>query len=203
MTLILYYLIAAAVVVIDQVTKRLAVSGLSGIETYPLIDGVLHLTYVENTGAAFGMMKDSRWVFMVVSAAAIILLPIVIAVYRKRYPFACVCMAMILGGGIGNMIDRVTLGYVVDFIDFRLIHFAVFNGADSFVTVGEIMLVVYMILEFIRESKAERAQKLAAAADGDGSVNDAVTDGDNDADTDADADTNTDSEADETSGDGK
>ena len=110
---------------------------------------------------------------------------------------------MILGGGIGNMIDRVTLGYVVDFIDFRLIHFAVFNGADSFVTVGEIMLVVYMILEFIRESKAERAQKLAAAADGDGSVNDAVTDGDNDADTDADADTNTDSEADETSGDGK
>lgn len=198
MTLIIYYLIAAAVVVIDQVTKRLAVSGLSGIETYPLVDGVLHLTYVENTGAAFGMMKDSRWVFMVVSAAAIILLPIVIAVYRKRYPFACVCMAMILGGGIGNMIDRVMLGYVVDFIDFRLIHFAVFNGADSFVTVGEIMLVVYMILEFIRESKAERAQKLAAAAaDGDGSVNDAVTDGDNDADTDTDSDT------DETSGDGK
>ena len=60
MTLILYYLIAAAVVVIDQVTKRLAVSGLSGIETYPLIDGVLHLTYVENTGAAFGMVKDSK-----------------------------------------------------------------------------------------------------------------------------------------------
>lgn len=202
MTLIFYYLIAAAVVVIDQVTKHLAVSGLSGIETYPLIDGVLHLTYVENTGAAFGMMKDSRWVFMVVSAAAIILLPIVIAVYRKRYPFACVCMAMILGGGIGNMIDRVMLGYVVDFIDFRLIHFAVFNGADSFVTVGEIMLVVYMILEFIRESKAERAQKLAAAAaDGGGSVNDAVTDGDNDGDTDTDADT--DSKADETSGDGK
>ena len=198
MTLIIYYLIAAAVVVIDQVTKRLAVSGLSGIETYPLVDGVLHLTYVENTGAAFGMMKDSRWVFMVVSAASIILLPIVIAVYRKRYPFACVCMAMILGGGIGNMIDRVMLGYVVDFIDFRLIHFAVFNGADSFVTVGEIMLVVYMIIEFIRESKAERAQKLAAAAaDGDRSVNDAVTDGDNDGDTDTDSDT------DETSGDGK
>ena len=167
MTLILYFLLAAAVVVIDQVTKRLAVAGLSEIDTYPLIKGALHLTYTENTGAAFGMLKDSRWVFMVVSAAAIILIPIVIALYAKRYPFACICLAMILGGGIGNMIDRVMLGYVIDFIDFRLIHFAIFNGADSFVTVGEFMLIIYMIYVFAAEAKAEKAAKLAAATEND------------------------------------
>ena len=146
--IVLYYLITALVVLLDQITKWLAVQYLKPQFSVPLINDVLHLTYVENEGAAFGMLKNSRWVFMIVSAVA-------------------VAVAMILGGGIGNMIDRVRIGYVVDFIDFRLINFAVFNVADSFVTVGAALLIVYLASEMIRESKKEKAEKAAAASVGD------------------------------------
>ncbi len=159
-----YYLIALAVVLLDQLTKHLAVEFLKPAGSVPLIDGVLHLSYVENTGAAFGIMKNSRWLFMVISVVAIIILIYVIAKYGKGHAFASVAVAMILGGGIGNMIDRVRIGYVIDFIDFRLINFAVFNVADSFVTVGALLLVCFLISEMARESKAAKA----AAADADG-----------------------------------
>lgn len=161
--IVLYYLIAAAVVALDQLTKWLAVDYLKPEGSVPLIDGVLHLTYVENEGAAFGMMKNSRWVFMIVSAVAIAVLLIVIARYGKRYKFATFAVSMILGGGIGNMIDRLRIGYVVDFVDFRLINFAVFNVADSFVTVGAALLVGYLVMELVREGKAEREKKTLAA----------------------------------------
>lgn len=156
---IIYLLIAAIVVVIDQWTKQLAVSALKPISTKPLIDGVLHLTYVENTGAAFGMMKNHRWVFMATSTIAVIGILIFIVGWYKKYhnPLLFTGLAFIAGGGIGNMIDRVLLGYVVDFVDFRLINFAVFNGADSFVCVGAAMIVLWVFLTEIKEKKS--AQK--------------------------------------------
>ncbi len=156
---IIYLLIAAIVVVIDQWTKQLAVSYLKPISTKPLIDGVLHLTYVENTGAAFGMMKNHRWVFMATSTIAVIGILIFIVGWYKKYhdPLLFTGLAFIAGGGIGNMIDRVLLGYVVDFVDFRLINFAVFNGADSFVCVGAAMIVLWVFLTEIKEKKS--AQK--------------------------------------------
>ena len=150
------YLIAAAVVAADQITKHIAASRLAPIETYPLINGVLHLTYVENTGAAFGMMKGSRWLFMIVSTIAIAAIAVVIAKYARKYTFGCICLGMVLGGGVGNMIDRTALGHVVDFIDVRLIHFAVFNVADSFVTVGVAIILILMARDMIRESKAKK-----------------------------------------------
>ena len=162
--IVLYYLITALVVLFDQITKWLAVQYLKPQVSVPLINDVLHLTYVENEGAAFGMLKNSRWVFMIVSAVAIAALVIVIFRFGQKYRFATVAVAMILGGGIGNMIDRVRIGYVVDFIDFRLINFAVFNVADSFVTVGAALLIVYLASEMIRESKKEKAEKAAAAS---------------------------------------
>ena len=155
--MIWFYLIAAAIVVLDQVTKWAAVRFIMPQVTIPLIDGVLHFTYVENTGAAFGMMKDSRWIFMIVSAVAIVALSYVIARYARDYRFASFCIALILGGGVGNMIDRIRLGYVVDFIDFRLINFAVFNVADSFVSVGAALLIVYLVRELILDAKRQRA----------------------------------------------
>ncbi len=157
-----YYLIALAVVLLDQLTKRLTVEYLKPVGSVPLIEDVLHLSYVENTGAAFGIMKNSRWLFMVVSAVAIAVLIFVIAKYCRGHAFASVAVAMVLGGGIGNMIDRVRLGYVIDFIDFRLINFAVFNVADSFVTVGVVMLLCFLISEMVRESKAEKAAAAVA-----------------------------------------
>ncbi len=157
----IYAAIVAVTVLIDQITKYLAVKYLTAVDTVPLIKDVLHLTYVENTGAAFGMMKDKRWVFMTVSVVAIAVLIGVIIAYGRELVFASVSLAMVLGGGIGNMIDRTLLGYVVDFIDFRLINFAVFNGADSFVCVGAFFLIIYLFKDLISEYKAEKEKKQA------------------------------------------
>ncbi|MBQ8508295.1 MAG: signal peptidase II [Clostridia bacterium] len=144
----LWLIIAAAVVGIDQLTKQLAVTYLKPIDTKPLIEGVLHLTYLENRGAAFGMLADHRWVFMITSTAAVIGITIFMyAAWDKFYhPLLYTGLAFIVGGGIGNMIDRVLAGYVVDFIDFRLINFAIFNGADSFVCVGAALVVIWVLV---------------------------------------------------------
>lgn len=155
---IIYLLITVFVVVIDQWTKQLAVANLKPIATKPLIEGVLHLTYVENTGAAFGMMKDHRWIFMVTSTIAVIGILIFMMGWYKKYhdPLLFTGLAFIAGGGIGNMIDRIALGYVVDFVDFRLINFAVFNGADSFVCVGAGLILLWVILTEIKEKKSAK-----------------------------------------------
>ena len=143
-------------ILIDQVTKYLAVRFLSPVDTVPLWENVLHLTYVENTGAAFGMMKDARWIFLILSSVAILGIAVYLFFGYARTTLATVAFSMIVSGGIGNMIDRIALGYVVDFIDFRLIHFAVFNGADSFVCVGAGLLVLSLILDILREKKEKK-----------------------------------------------
>ncbi len=135
-------------ILLDQLTKYLAVRYLEPIPTHPLWRGVLHLTYVENRGAAFGMLADSRWVFMVISTAAILGLLVWFCFFTKSYRYlTTVSIALIVSGGIGNMIDRVALGYVVDFIDFRLINFAVFNVADSLVCIGAGLLILAVLTE--------------------------------------------------------
>lgn len=141
---------------LDQLTKFLAVRYLAPVDTVPLWKNVLHLTYVENTGAAFGMMKDARWVFLILSTAAIVGIAVYLFFGYARGTLATVAFSMIVSGGIGNMIDRIALGYVIDFIDFRLIHFAVFNGADSFVCVGAGLLVLSLILDILHEKKEKK-----------------------------------------------
>ena len=153
----------AVTVFLDQITKYLTIFYLKPIDTLPLIEDVLHLTYVENTGAAFGMMKDARWVFMVISTLAIVGILVYMFWKRPSDKLMCVSLSFIVGGGIGNMIDRTLLGYVVDMIDFRLINFAVFNVADSFVCVGAGLMILHLILEMVRESKAEKAAATVAA----------------------------------------
>ena len=154
----LWLLPIAAVVGLDQLTKWLAVTYLKAVDTVPIIKNALHLTYLENRGAAFGMLKDHRWVFMVVSTLAIIaIIAAMLLYYKKLYsPFLYVGLAFIAGGGIGNMIDRIWLGYVVDFIDFRLIDFAIFNTADSFVCVGCAIVILYVIFGDMKASKTDK-----------------------------------------------
>ena len=151
------------IVFLDQLTKYLTVLYLKPIDTLPIIKDVIHLTYVENTGAAFGMMKNQRWLFMIVSTVAIAAMLIYLFKKKTQPKLENVAIAFIVGGGIGNMIDRVLLGYVVDMIDFRLINFAVFNVADSFVCVGAGLLMLYIIKLGIEEYKEEKAKKLALA----------------------------------------
>ena len=102
---------------------------------------------------------------MVVSAVSIVALSVYLIRKKPKSRLLCLSLAFVIGGGIGNMIDRVALGYVVDMIDFRLIHFAVFNVADSFVCVGAGMLMLYLILSMRREVLAERAAASAQPQD--------------------------------------
>lgn len=118
---LLYTIIIAAVILLDQFTKNLAVEHLKPIDTVPIIPDALHLTYVTNYGAAFGMLADHRWVFLAVSTVAIVLMAAYLYYKRDEHILLGISMSFIIGGGIGNMIDRTLMGYVVDFVDFRLI----------------------------------------------------------------------------------
>ena len=164
MTVVLIAVIAA-VIGLDQLTKWLTVVNLEEYESFPVWQDVFHFTYVKNTGMAFGMLKDHRWVFMVFSTIAIVALIVYLFRFRPESRWMQVSMAMIIGGGIGNMIDRILLGYVVDFIDFTLINFAVFNVADSFVCVGAGIMILCLVLDLIKEIKLEKAQKAEEKSD--------------------------------------
>jgi len=154
---ILYTAIILGGILLDQITKLLASTYLKVVDTVPLIEGVLHLTYAENTGAAFGMLKEHRWVFLSISTVAIIGMGLYLYLFKSESRLYDVAIAMIVSGGMGNMFDRLGLGYVVDFIDFRLINFAVFNGADSFVCVGSGLLILALILDLVKESKEKKS----------------------------------------------
>lgn len=153
-----------AVIVLDQVSKMLLAPALEAAGgSIPLIQDILHLTYVENRGAAFGMLADHRWIFLSLSVIGIgaIFVWLVYSVTKKPESmnmWTRIAVAFIIGGGIGNMIDRVRLGYVVDFIDCRFINFYVFNVADSFVCIGCAMF----LLTVIKEEIDARGKKKAA-----------------------------------------
>ena len=151
---VLYTLIILLGIVLDQWTKALATEHLAGVSTVPVIEGFAHLTYHINRGIAFGMLQGAGWLFNTVT---LIVLPI-LALYVYLAPVGNtlkeIAITMIISGGIGNTIDRLSLGYVVDFIDFSRIGFnAIFNVADSFVTVGAFMLIGMLVLELIKETK--------------------------------------------------
>lgn len=159
----IYYIIYTAAIiggiVLDQLSKLLAVKLLAPISSVPLLKGVLHLTYVENKGAAFGMLADHRWVFMSISTVAIIAIALYLYSGKNTSKLYTSALMLIVSGGIGNMIDRIALGYVVDFIDFALIDFAVFNIADSLVCIGAGLLILSLVLDIIKEAKLEKAKR--------------------------------------------
>lgn len=142
--LIFLFSIVVLTIVSDQITKWLALEFLKEIETFPIIEDVLHLTYHENRGAAFGILDDNRWVFLSISTITIIGIIFYLIKYPPKNMWFGLGLSFILGGGIGNMIDRIFLGYVIDFVDFRLINFAIFNVADSFVCVGAVLVLIFV-----------------------------------------------------------
>ena len=150
---------------VDQLTKWLAATFLERGGTTPIIRGVLHLTYLENTGAAFGMLKNAPWVFNTFSVLAIVALSLYLFLGHASGKLYEISIIFIVAGGIGNMIDRIALGYVVDFIDFCLINFAIFNGADSFVCIGAGLMILALVREIIAESRAIKEKAAKEAAD--------------------------------------
>ena len=155
----LYLLIAAAVCALDQAFKYWVVQHIALNGRFPLIDGVIHLTYVRNTGAAFSMLSDKTWLLAAVSCVCIAALAV--AVLRKRTPkVEKWLLAMIMGGALGNAIDRIRLGYVVDmfeveFTDFLFLN-AVFNVADAFITCAGIVFCIVYIAAIFREEKQRK-----------------------------------------------
>lgn len=132
-------------VVLDQITKAIVVSHMALHEELPFLPGFMRFYYTENTGAAFSMLANHRWVFVLCSIVAMGVILWLLVKFFRRHPLLTVSLAMVLGGGIGNLIDRVLNGSVVDFLDFQFVSFAVFNVADIFVTCGSIALAVYII----------------------------------------------------------
>lgn len=155
LNIILTAVIAATVVVCDQLTKLWVISSLELGESRAVIPGILNWTYIRNEGAALGMLSDHRWVFMVLSALLIVIIALFIILSKDISRMLVIVLAAILGGGIGNMIDRFAYGYVVDFIDVKFIPFWkwIFNVADIFVTVGAILLAVVYIATELKHKK--------------------------------------------------
>ena len=141
---VLWSLLAAGIIAMDQLTKFLAVTYLKPIGTVPLIRDFFHLTYLTNEGAAFGMLENHRWIFMSVSSVAILIIAVILWRLRNGNRLLCTSLSFIVGGGIGNMIDRIALGYVIDFLHFKAIDFPIFNVADSFVCIGGVLFAIYL-----------------------------------------------------------
>ena len=157
MQFLLLSLFAIGVAALDQVTKYLTVANIDLYQRLDFIPGVLNLTYVQNTGAAFSSFEGMQWLF-----AGIFILFTVAIVYeyfKKPMPFTRLerwCIFAVYGGGLGNMIDRLRLGYVVDMIETDFMTFPVFNVADCFITCGCILLIGHLALfnkEFWKEGK--------------------------------------------------
>ena len=153
---IVWILIILGVVALDQVSKILVVEFLDRDTPFVILEGIFRFKYSENRGAAFGSFENARWVFMIASVVGIVALSIYLFKFRPDSKLACTALSMIIGGGIGNMIDRVLVGYVVDFFDFTLIDFAVFNVADSFVCIGAGLFVLWFIIDSVKEYRQKK-----------------------------------------------
>lgn len=170
----LYIGVLLLVVLLDQITKLIVITNMSLGESVPLIDGVFHFTYILNRGAAFGMLADQRWIFIVLSTVAVL----AIAAYlilrsRKIGTLWGIALAMVCGGGVGNMIDRLWngdtfgSGAVIDFLDFCAfpkLWSWIFNVADAAVCIGAGLIILAVIWDEVKESRRIKAEKAAEAA---------------------------------------
>ena len=157
MQYILMLLATVAVVVADQLSKLWVVANIPLYTSVDAIPGLFHLTYVQNTGAAFSSFQGMQWLFALIFALFTIL--VIWEFSKKKLPFTTFdrwCIALVYAGGLGNMIDRVRLSYVVDMIAVDFMDFPVFNVADCFITCGCILLLVHLVFfnrEFWKDEK--------------------------------------------------
>ena len=134
-------LITLLILILDQITKFLVVKNFELNETLPIINSIFHLTYVQNTGAGFGILKNFNFLLISISIAVIIYIFYYFKKIEDNEKLLWILLAFVLAGTIGNLIDRVRFSYVIDFLDFRI--WPVFNIADSFITIGIIGLIIY------------------------------------------------------------
>lgn len=157
MQFLFYMLFAAGVVAVDQFTKYLVVRYIPLYTRIPFIPNILGLTYVQNDGAAFSSFRGMQWMFALIFL--VLTVGILYEYFKKPMPFTNFerwCIMAIYAGGLGNMIDRVRMGYVVDMLETLFMDFPVFNVADCFITCGCVLLMGHLVLfnkEFWKEEK--------------------------------------------------
>lgn len=150
---ILPIIIIGLLTALDQLTKFIITSKFSLYETKPVIQDVFAITYIQNTGVAWGMFKGKRMIFLVLTFIALLFaFRIYYNVYnKKKYIPIRICLILLISGALGNMLDRIRLGYVVDFFSFELINFPVFNVADIMVVVSFFLLFFLLLFKYSNE----------------------------------------------------
>jgi len=151
-----YFIVIALLVAVDQVFKYLAEFYLKPLVTFPIIKDVFHLTYGQNTGAAFSILQGKQaFLVMITSIVTIALVVYLIKSYKTQNRLLLISFTLIIAGALGNLIDRVRLNYVVDFLDFTLINYPIFNTADIFVVSGATLLAYFMLFTNPNSSQKE------------------------------------------------
>ena len=144
----LCFVFALLVVLLDQFIKRWILLTLALHDSTGLIPGVLGLTHVRNTGAAFSILADQRWLLIGIACVASLLLIAILLRYNDGF-WGTLGLAAVLGGTVGNLVDRISYGYVIDIFEFQFVNFAIFNIADIFITLGGITFLIYFIASSI------------------------------------------------------
>lgn len=166
--IIISVVLMLVVVGLDQLSKYLIISNLELHESIEIIPGIFNFTYIQNRGAAFGSFDEHRWIFLVLSTVMIVAILAFLFWKKPQDKLLLASLILITGGGIGNMIDRVCLGYVIDFLDFCAfpnLWMWIFNVADACVCIGAGMLALWMILDTVKETKKEKEAKLYQTED--------------------------------------
>lgn len=151
-------LLSAAAVATDQVIKMLVMQNLKPIGKVTAIHGFLDFFYLENRGAAFGMLQNQRWFFIVITLAISAAIIVALFRYNNHEFFSYAASILIVGGGIGNLIDRMLRGYVIDYISVSFFP-PIFNFADCCVTVGTIFLIIHILFFVEKENGAEKVMR--------------------------------------------
>lgn len=133
---------AFIIVLIDQLTKFLVRVNFQLNESAALITNIFHLTYIHNFGAGFGILQQQKWILVFISLVVVGVILYYLDRIKEKEKLLQFLVGFILGGTIGNLIDRLFFGYVIDFLDFQI--WPIFNIADSFVTIGVIGLIIYL-----------------------------------------------------------
>jgi len=152
--IIIDVIIFALFIFADQFTKHLAVLHLKDQKPFIIIKDVFELNYLENTGAAFGMLKNQKALFVFISIIVLVIIAVVLlkTPNEKKYSIFRISLVLIASGAVGNsLIDRVRYDYVVDFLYFKLINFPIFNVADIFVTIGTALLAIVILFVYKEE----------------------------------------------------
>ncbi len=140
---IIFFLFTFPIVLFDFLSKRLILNRLYFGESIPLLRGIFHISLVANRGSAFGLFKNLSGFFTLFSIVAVLVISYLFFTSRQTSKMYYICLCLILGGALGNLIDRFSFGFVVDFLDFRI--WPVFNFADTAITIG-VGLLIFQLL---------------------------------------------------------